>query len=122
MLYEKGTDCNLYTNDTLYNALMLLTEYNINQYELSKLLRTKTNLSHRNINNKTIDKICKNEYLDLFVKKIEDLISNYTVVKSECIICVSENIDCIVCNYDHHTCLECMQKSNGKCEACQLFL
>lgn len=122
LLYEKGIDCNLYTNDGMYNALMLLTEYNSNQYELAKLLRTKTNLSHRNINNNTIDKICRIEYLDLFIKKIEELISNYSVIKSECLICVSENIDCIVCNYGHHTCFECIKKSNGKCEACQLFL
>lgn len=119
-LLYKNTDCNLFTKFTRYNSLMILCETNNNQINLAKLLMNKTDLDHKNFNNKLINDVCRIEYKVLFERNIFKIIQNMKIYVSECIIC-DENKNGIKCKYDHFTCLECLNKLNVKCHGCQLF-
>ena len=122
LLNQNNIDVNVISNDTNYNALMLLCQYNSNQYEIATLLKSKTNLNHRNYQNKKIEDICLDEYKYLFIRNWVTVFNNHDTIISECIICANENAKCIICNHGHATCYECLDKLNFKCEGCQLVL
>lgn len=109
-LLENGAICNYFNNKKRLNALMILSKYNQNQYELVKLLSTKTDLKHKNIDDKLIIDICLPEYKKIFEKRnIFDILSEYIIKKSECMICCEEDIQGIVCEFDHFVCFKCIK-------------
>ena len=122
LLNQNNIDVNIINNDTKYNALMLLCQYNSNQYEIATLLKSKTNLNHKNYRNKKIEDICLNEYKYIFIRNWVTVFNNHDTIISECIICANENAKCIICNHGHATCYVCLDKLNFKCEGCQLVL
>jgi hypothetical protein len=122
LLNHNDIDVNLFENKYKHNALILLCKNIPDQLEIVKLLKSKTNLNHKYCNNKSIKKICLFEYDELFVRDWDDVLTEYDLTISECIICTKENIKCIVCNYNHTTCLNCLKKMELKCGSCQLEL
>ena len=76
LLNVNNIDVNIVFNDTKYNVLILLYKYKQNQHEISKLLKSKTNLSHRNFQNKKIEDIYLDEYKYLFSNTLEDFYRN----------------------------------------------
>ena len=68
LLNQNNIDVNITTNDTESNALMLLCQHNSNQHEIATLLKSETNLNHRNYQNKKIEDICLPEYKKIFPK------------------------------------------------------
>jgi hypothetical protein len=119
LLNDDNIDVNIISNDTKHNALMILCENNTNQHEIAKLLKSKTNLNHRNDQNKKIEDICLEEYKYLFLITLEDILKKHQTIKSECFICTEEEVDCIKCEFDHFTCIECLSKVKYNCEACR---
>ena len=122
LLNQNNIDVNVISNYTESNALMLLCQYNSNQHEIAKLLKSKTNLNHKNYQNKKIEDICLPEYKKLFIRNWVTVFNDYNTIISECIICANENIKCILCNHGHTTCYECLDNLKFKCEGCQLVL
>ena len=119
LLNQNNIDVNFTTNDTKYNALMLLCQYNPNQHEIAKLLKSKTNLNHRNYKNKKIEDLCLDEYKYLFTTTLDDILQKYNLIKQECFICNEDNADTIKCEYDHYTCIKCLPRVKFNCEACR---
>ena len=119
LLNQNNIDVNITTILTKYNALMLLCQHNPNQYEIAKLLKSKTNLNHTNYQNEKIEDICLDEYKYLFVTTLDDILQKYEIIKFECFICNEDDADCIKCKFDHFTCTECLPKVKFNCEACR---
>lgn len=121
LLLEYNSDVKLFNYDFNSNALMILCEHNHYQYNLAKILKEKSDLTHRNINNKTINKICLPEYKKLFKKSIIDVINNNEIVYSQCEVCSNKNIKCIQCKFYHHMCLYCLKNYSLKCFKCNIY-
>jgi hypothetical protein len=66
LLNHDKIDVNLVSYRYDYNALMFLCENQIDQMEIAILLIGKTNLEHRNYQNKKIGDICLPYYKNLF--------------------------------------------------------
>ena len=110
----------MYQKKSKYNALMLLCEYNSNQHEIAKLLKSKTIIYHKNHMNKKIEDICLEEYKYLFSNILHDMLQKYDLIKNECFLCAEENTDCIKCEFDHFTCIKCLPRVKYNCEACRI--
>jgi ankyrin repeat protein len=119
LLNVDDIDVNIISNDTKFNALMLLCQDNSNQHGIAKLLKSKTDLNHRNYQNKKIEDVCLGEYKYLFSNTLEDFLQKHETIKSECFLCNEEEIDCIKCEFDHFTCFNCLPKVKYNCEACR---
>jgi ankyrin repeat protein len=119
LLEQDNIDVKIASSGKKYNALMILCKYKPNYYDIAKILKSKTDLNHRNYKNKKIEDICLDEYKTLFSITLEDILQKYQKIESECFICNEENTDCIKCEYDHHTCFVCLSKVKFICEACR---
>ena len=119
LLNQNNIDTNIVTIDTKSNALMLLCQYNSNQHEIAKILKSKTDLNHRNFRNKKIEDVCLDEYKYLFTITLEDVLQKYEIIKSECFICNEDDVECIKCEFEHYTCTKCLPRVKFNCEACR---
>ena len=119
LLNVDNIDVNIITNDKKYNALMLLCEYIPSQHEIVKILKSKTDLNHRNDQNKKIEHICLDEYMYLFSTTLDEILQKHDLIKNECFLCNEENTNCIKCEFEHFTCVVCLPRVKYNCEACR---
>lgn len=119
LLLKKGADPNILSNDG-ENALMMVSKIPHHQ-SIFKILMNKTDLSVKNKDGIHVRSLCLPEYKHFFKKDILMITRNMNIHISECLICVEKN-NGIVCKNNHFTCLLCLDKTNLKCEYCQLFL